>query len=458
MRRNEGFDKTKKMLIGMVEVFLYHISIWVSFYYRYDGDIPLFNYSSYQNARIYIIAAFLLLNILFSIYIYYNKSLTDLFVITLIVQVILTVMIMAMTFFGRWFSFPRSVILISFVVSSIILFLWRVAVFKLYERIAGTKKVMVVGEKNKIGAIIYNFMNAKNKRHTVTSAVVDNYYENIKKHVNSIDIVYIAADLDRHDKLEIFDFLIKNNKNIFVNTSFEHLALVNPNIMNIEDESVIELSNFRISPEFDLIKRATDMIVAALMILVTSPIMFITAILIKMTSKGPVVYKQVRITKDQQEFNIYKFRTMSATAETESGPVLAKANDMRVTTIGKYLRTLRIDELPQLFNVLNGTMSLVGPRPERPFFVDQFKKENPYYDLRHNVRAGITGYAQVYGKYSTNFNSKLNFDLVYIKNYNLLMDIKILLQTIKVLFDKVSSKGLEEETDNRIPDSVRIYK
>lgn len=458
MRRNEGFDKTKKMLIGMVEVFLYHISIWVSFYYRYDGDIPLFNYSSYQNARIYIIAAFLLLNILFSIYIYYNKSLTDLFVITLIVQVILTVMIMAMTFFGRWFSFPRSVILISFVVSSIILFLWRVAVFKLYERIAGTKKVMVVGEKNKIGAIIYNFMNAKNKRHTVTSAVVDNYYENIKKHVNSIDIVYIAADLDRHDKLEIFDFLIKNNKNIFVNTSFEHLALVNPNIMNIEDESVIELSNFRIFPEFDLIKRATDMIVAALMILVTSPIMFITAILIKMTSKGPVVYKQVRITKDQQEFNIYKFRTMSATAETESGPVLAKANDMRVTTIGKYLRTLRIDELPQLFNVLNGTMSLVGPRPERPFFVDQFKKENPYYDLRHNVRAGITGYAQVYGKYSTNFNSKLNFDLVYIKNYNLLMDIKILLQTIKVLFDKVSSKGLEEETDNRIPDSVRIYK
>lgn len=458
MRRNEGFDKTKKMLIGIVEVFLYHISIWVSFYYRYDGDIPLFNYSSYQNARIYIIAAFLLLNILFSIYIYYNKSLTDLFVITLIVQVILTVMIMAMTFFGRWFSFPRSVILISFVVSSIILFLWRVAVFKLYERIAGTKKVMVVGEKNKIGAIIYNFMNAKNKRHTVTSAVVDNYYENIKKHVNSIDIVYIAADLDRHDKLEIFDFLIKNNKNIFVNTSFEHLALVNPNIMNIEDESVIELSNFRISPEFDLIKRATDMIVAALMILVTSPIMFITAILIKMTSKGPVVYKQVRITKDQQEFNIYKFRTMSATAETESGPVLAKANDMRVTTIGKYLRTLRIDELPQLFNVLNGTMSLVGPRPERPFFVDQFKKENPYYDLRHNVRAGITGYAQVYGKYSTNFNSKLNFDLVYIKNYNLLMDIKILLQTIKVLFDKVSSKGLEEETDNRIPDSVRIYK
>ncbi|WP_368646138.1 sugar transferase [Alkalibacterium putridalgicola] len=458
VRSNEGFDKTKKILIGMVEVLLYHLSIWLSFYYRYDGNIPSFNYISYQNARVYIFFVFLLLNILFGIYIYYNKSIMDLFVITIIVQVILTVMIMAMTFFGRWFSFPRSVIVISFITSSVILFIWRVAVFKLYERIAGTKKVMVVGEENKIGEIIYNFMNAKNKRHTVTSAVLDNYIENIKKHIDTIDIVYIAADLSRQEKLTIIDFLVKNNKNIFVNTSFEHLALVNPNIMNIEDESVIELSNFRISPEFDLIKRTIDIIVAALMIIATSPIMILTALFIKITSKGPAVYKQVRITKDQQEFNIYKFRTMSATAETDSGPVLAKANDMRVTPIGKYLRALRIDELPQLFNVLNGTMSLVGPRPERPFFVDQFKKENPYYDLRHNVRAGITGYAQVYGKYSTNFNSKLNFDLVYIKNYNLLMDLRILLQTIKVLFDKVSSKGVDEEIDTSIPETIKIYR
>lgn len=458
LRNNEGFDKTKKILIGMIEILLYHFCIWLSFYHRYATDIPFFNYISYRNARVYIFIAFLLLNILFGIYIYYNKSIMDLFVITVIIQVILTIMIMAMTFFGRWFSFPRSVIFISFILSTIVLFAWRVAVFKLYEKIAGTKKVMIVGKEKVIGEIINNFMNAKNKRHTVTAAVVDNYFENIKKYVDNVDIVYIAVDLSRGEKLEIIDFLVKNNKNIFVNTSFENLALVNPNIMNIEDESIIELSNFRISPEFDLIKRTIDIIVATLMILVTSPIMLITALLVKITSKGPVLYKQIRITKDQKEFNIFKFRTMSATAETESGPVLAKANDMRVTSIGKYLRALRIDELPQLFNVLNGTMSLVGPRPERPFFVDQFKKENPYYDLRHNVRAGITGYAQVYGKYSTNFNSKLNFDLVYIKNYNLLLDLRILLQTIKVLFDKVSSKGLDEEVETQIPEEINIYK
>jgi len=460
VKTNEGFDNTKKLLIGLVEVLLYHFSIILSFYIRYDGDIPLFNYIAYQQARNYILVAFLVLNILFGIYIYYNKSIMDLFFLTVINQIILTVMIMAMTFFGRWFTFPRSVIAISFVISTVTLFICRTILFKLYEKIAGTKKVMVVGSEEDLPEIVYNFDNAKNKRHQVTSAVVGNFYENIKRRIDSVDIVYLAKDMEPKERLAIYDLLVREHKGIFVHTSFEHLTLVNPNIMNIEDESIIELSNFRISPEFDLIKRVIDVLFAVAMIVVTAPIMLIAGALVKLTSKGPMIYKQVRVTKDNKEFNIYKFRTMSATAEEASGPVLATANDMRVTPLGKYLRSLRIDELPQLFNVLNGSMSLVGPRPERPFFVEQFQKENAYYDLRHNVRAGITGYAQVYGKYTTNFNRKLNFDLVYIKNYSLLMDVKILLQTIKVLFDKVSSRGVDEEEilDIKLPEHIDVYK
>lgn len=460
MSKNEGFDKTKKVIIAVIEMLIYHYSVVLSFYIRYDGLIPFFNYIAYDNIRNYIILAFVLLNILFGVYIYYNKSNMDLLFLTAIVQIILTIIIMATTFYGRWFTFPRSVIAISFVVSTVLLFIWRTVVFKLYEKIDGSKKVMVVGEEEFVKESIANFENAKNKRHQVTHAVTGNFYEHIIENLNEIDIVYLARGVSHTEKMKIYDLLIRERKNIFVNTSFENLVLVNPNIMNIEDESVIELSNFQISPEFDLIKRLFDAFASALMIILTSPIMIVAAILVKMTSKGPVIYKQVRITKNQTPFNIYKFRTMAATAEDESGPVLASANDMRVTPLGKYLRALRIDELPQLFNVLNGTMSLVGPRPERPFFVDQFKNENPYYDLRHNVRAGITGYAQVNGKYSTNFNSKLNFDLVYIKNYNLLLDIKILLQTLKVLFDKVSSKGVDEEDikNIKLSDSIKVFK
>lgn len=459
MKSNEGFDKSKKVIIGIIEVVLYHFSIYLSFYFRYEGNIPFFNYIAYESARTYVLAAFILLNIVFGIYIYYNKSTMDLLFITTIIQLILTVMVMAMTFYGRWFSFPRSVIAISFILSTIVLFIFRILVFKLYEKIAGTKKVMVVGREGHLKDTVYNFENSKNRRHKVTALVLDNYYNNIVKYLDTIDIVYLTSDIEHSERLKIYDLLIRKNKSIFVNTSFEHLVLVNPNIMNIEDESVIELSNFTISPEFDLIKRMIDFLVALILIILSSPLMLIAVILIKVTSKGPIIYKQVRITKNQKEFSIFKFRTMSATAEKDSGPVLSTANDMRVTPVGKYLRALRIDELPQLFNVLNGTMSLVGPRPERPFFVEQFVKENPYYDLRHNVRAGITGYAQVYGKYATNFNSKLNFDLVYIKNFSLMMDVKIMFQTLKVLFDKVSSKGLDEEDKNlTLPEEIEIYR
>lgn len=458
MSQSSGFDRTKKIIIGMVDVFVYHIAIVLSFLLRYNWEIPQFNYRAYQSAQIYIFLGFVLLNILFGIYVLYNKQKMDFLYLTIIVQLLMAIMIMAMTFFGRWFTFPRSIVFISFLVSTVLLFSWRIVVFKLYEKIDGTKKVMVVGSEEACRIAIHNFKNSKNQRHVITKAVLDNFYNNIKLHMDSVDIVYLADHIEEDEKIKIYELLIRNQKKLFLNTSFENLVLVNPNIMSIEDESIIEASNFQIKPEDDMVKRLVDFIASLVLLILSSPIMLITAILVKLTSKGPVFYKQVRITKGQKEFNILKFRTMAATAEKDSGPVLATANDLRVTAIGKYLRSLRIDELPQLLNVLRGDMALVGPRPERPFFVDQFKEQNPYYYLRHNIRAGITGYAQVYGKYATDFNSKLNFDLVYIKKYSFVLDMKILLQTIKTLFDKVSSQGVDEVEIMPIPENVELLK
>lgn len=459
MSQTKGFDRTKKLIIGIIDVVLYHFSIIISFMIRYNMDIPRRNFLAYERSRIYILIGFILLNILFGIYILYNKKIMDFIYLTVITQFLMGLVIMAMTFFGRWFAFPRTIILISFFVSTIVLIAWRSIVFKMYEKIDGTKKVMVVGSEEACLAAVRNFESSKNNRHAVQSVVIDNFYKNIVKHMDQVDIVYLADKIDESEKIEIYDLLISQNKKLFLNTSFENLVLVNPNIMSIEDESIIEASDFSISPEDDMIKRLIDIVASLAMLIVASPIIIITAILVKGTSKGPVFYKQIRITKNQKEFGILKFRTMSATAEKDSGPVLAAANDARVTKIGKYLRALRIDELPQLFNVLTGDMSLVGPRPERPFFVEQFQEQNRYYYLRHNVRAGITGYAQVYGKYATDFNSKLNFDLVYIKKYSFVLDVKIMLQTIKILFDKVSSEGVsDEKPEISMPENILILK
>jgi len=458
MPKTGGFNRTIKISIGLADIILYHLSFVLTFYIRYSGTRPVFNYSAYQSALPYIMIAFALINIFSGIYVLYNKRFIDVFSTTVISQVMMSVLIMAMTFFGRWFAFPRTIIAINFVISSIVLFIWRAIVLEVYIKQSGTSRVMIVGSKDQCREAVHNFKSSGSRQYQVVSATFDNYFENIRKHIDDIDLFYFLDFNSLEEEKKILSYLTLNNKRVFLGTNFRNIIRTNNRIMNIDDESLIAISKFEISPENDTIKRIIDIIISLFLIIITSPIMLIAAALIKLTSKGPVFYKQVRITAGDEEFEIIKFRSMRIDAEEISGPVLAEAEDPRVTTVGKYLRSLRIDELPQLFNVLKGDMALVGPRPERPFFVEQFKEQNPYYYLRHTVRAGITGYAQVYGKYSTDFNSKLKFDLLYIKNYSLILDVQILFQTVKILFDKVSSQGLEEElTSDEIFEGINVY-
>ena len=411
---------------------------------------PLRNFSAFQSAIPWVLIIFVVFNLLFGIYVLYNKSKGDIFFITLIIHGLLALVTMFLSFAGRWLAFPRSVILINCFVSVIFVYLFRVLVFSMYRRYASDKRVLILGKEEEVFPAILNFKSSKSTRHIVTHVVLSDYFENVRQRLDEFDIVYFASQVAEEEKIAIYSLLMEEHKKLFVNSKFENLVMVNPNIMNFEDESIIETSDFKIPADQALIKRVLDILVSAFLIIISSPLMLITAILVKLSSPGPILYRQVRLTMDNQEFKILKFRTMTATAEADTGPVIATKNDQRITGVGKYLRALRLDELPQLFNIIRGDMSLVGPRPERPFFVNQFQKQNPHYYLRHNVRAGLTGYAQVYGKYATDFNSKLNFDLIYIKTYSLILDFKILLQTIKILFDKVSSSGVDEADTHRV--------
>ena len=202
-----------------------------------------------------------------------------------------------------------------------------------------------------------------------------------------------------------------------------------------------------------LIKRIVDIVISLIGIVVSSPIMLVCAIAVKLYDGGPVFYRQERLTYKGKTFRIFKFRSMCVDSE-KHGARLASKHDSRITPVGKVLRNLHFDELPQLFNILIGDMSVVGPRPERKAILKEYQKEIPEFYYRLKVKAGLTGYAQVYGKYNTTPYDKLKLDLFYIENYSLLLDFKLMLMTFKILFQKETSEGVNDAQVNALLDST----
>lgn len=211
-------------------------------------------------------------------------------------------------------------------------------------------------------------------------------------------------------------------------------------VTQINPAWLIFSDGFRKSRLQRMMKRAGDIILSLLFLLLSLPLMLVTTFLIKFDSKGPVLFSQERVGQNRKPFMIRKFRSMVAEAEKQTGPVWAKDDDVRITRVGRIIRKLRIDELPQIWNVLKGHMSFVGPRPEREYFVTELEKQIPYYSERFTVKPGITGWAQVsygYGASLEDAIEKLNYDLFYIKNLSFLLDVMIIFRTIKiVLFGK----------------------
>ena len=231
-------------------------------------------------------------------------------------------------------------------------------------------------------------------------------------------------------------------KRVFLVPGIFELLVNGASLLSVDDLLMVSLTPPRLNPGQRCLKRAMDIVGSVVLLTLSAPVMASTAFLIRLTSPGTALFIQRRVGRDGCEFSVYKFRTMVADAERHTGPVLALANDPRITKIGAFLRATRLDEFPQLFNVLRGEMSLVGPRPERPHFVQQFREQIPGYEFRLAVKPGVTGLAQVFGRYSTTAERKLRFDLTYITKYSLLMDIRLLLSTIAVLLRREQAEGI----------------
>lgn len=232
------------------------------------------------------------------------------------------------------------------------------------------------------------------------------------------------------------------NKQVIIVPGFYELFCSSVDLDMIDDIPVFRPRYLKPTLEERTLKRMLDIVVSIGILLLAWPLFLIIPLAIKLDSHGPAFYSQIRVGMDGKEFRIYKFRTMQSDAEILTGPVMAEGDDYRITNVGRFLRATRFDELPQLFNVLLNNMSIVGPRPERPFFVDRFKKEIPEYGYRHNIKPGITGMAQVYGRYDTTPRDKLVYDLIYIQQCNVITDLVIILQTLKVVVFNRNTQGV----------------
>lgn len=270
--------------------------------------------------------------------------------------------------------------------------------------------------------------------------------ETIKKKMELYDAVVIG-DMPSHERNLLLKYCYISGIRSYSVPKISDVLLRSSDELNLFDTPLLLSRNMGLSVGQEWMKRAEDLLIATLMLLVFSPIFVLAAVGIKCTDRGPVFYKQERLTKDGKHFMIYKFRTMVVDAEKMSGPVLASEQDPRILPIGKILRATRMDELPQILNILKGEMSLVGPRPERPELAAEIEREIPEFRYRLKVKAGLTGFAQVYGKYNTNSYDKLKLDLMYIRKYSLMLDLKLILMTPKIMFLKESTEGVSIESE-----------
>lgn len=268
-------------------------------------------------------------------------------------------------------------------------------------------------------------------------------FEQFKDRVKGFDGV-IVGDMPSHDRNLILKYCFEHGIRTYAVPKVSDILLCSSDELTLFDSPLLLSRNGGLSIEQEFMKRTMDVVLSFAAAVITLPFFAVIGAAIKLTDGGPVFYKQVRLTKDRKEFEIYKFRTMIQNAEAESGARLASEKDPRILPVGRFLRATRLDELPQIYNILKGDMSIVGPRPERPELAAEIEAEIPEFRYRLKVKAGLTGYAQVYGKYNTTSYDKLKLDLTYIRNYSILLDLKLIIMTPKIMFMKESTEGVKQ--------------
>lgn len=350
---------------------------------------------------------------------------------------------LALSFWLRGFAFPRSVVLVGFSVHYGLAMGWRMTLWAIQQRRTKPQRVVIVARTQEAVGIVQKFLCEPPGWFDLQCAVEPEEILNLgERALQPIDILVIGPSVPLEQRARLLRSALRAGTAVQVIPDLGDVLMVGALPNQIDDIPTLEVRPLAFTPGQQVAKRVFDLVIALAMFLVAMPVMLFVALAIRLSSPGPIFYGQVREGRNGRAFTMHKFRTMVVDAERSTGPVLASAADPRVTSIGRFLRARRLDELPQLWNVIRGDMSLVGPRPERPEFTAQFATELPDYRFREVVAPGLTGLAQVMGKYATTAQDKLRFDLFYIRNYSVWLDLQILLLTARAVLTSGTAAGV----------------
>lgn len=336
-------------------------------------------------------------------------------------------------------------LIISFFAFSIVAALWCFVADKVYFRLHKPKKTIVIfGNKE-------SYESLKGVKDMTKRFLVEEVHDSEKttleflfEKIKGFDAVFMCG-VPSDYRNEILKYCIANDIACFIKPKISDTIIRGGKTIQMMNVPVYRCKRGDTGLIYLAMKRFMDIVLSLIAIVISSPFMLFTAAAIKLYDRGSVFYRQTRLTKNGKEFKVIKFRSMIQDAEKDGVARLAKDGDDRITPVGKVIRMLRLDELPQLFNILKGDMSFVGPRPERPEIAEEYEKDMPEFALRLQVKAGLTGYAQVYGKYNTPPYDKVQMDLMYVANQSIIEDLKLMLMTFKILFIPSSTEGVSDD-------------
>lgn len=446
MRQLESIKRILQLLFGGISL-LFQVLIFRFFYYNYFAQLIKLEFWRRGHILIVLIYAFLFF-VFLSMYgglkVGYLKVAEVVFSQFVGLVIVNAITFLQLSLMHEWLI-PAKNFLVMTGLQLVLSFAWTLITNWIFKMIFPPRELLLVHGDRPIVDIVNKLESRADKYH-------------ISKTMNiseGIDAVCEEA-LNRYDAVMIWDIAVAERNillkfcygkgiRVYLMPKITDVILSGADQLHLFDTPILLTRDYSLKLEQRMIKRMIDIVCSLVLIVITSPFMLITAIAVKLYDRGPILYKQIRCTVNAREFKILKFRSMRVDAEKDGVARLAQANDSRITPIGKFIRKCRLDELPQLFNILKGDMSFIGPRPERPEIIAQYTESMPEFAFRMRVKAGLAGYAQVYGKYNTTPYDKLKLDLCYIENYSVWLDIKLMLLTIKVLFWPDSTEGVSQD-------------